>query len=450
MTSGPHQPGLRGWFSYLEFAFVALIAFSLYKATSFLFSAGYLPPPFFDQSFDSFMDWYNTVYWGLQPGTYSNWGSVYPPFAFIFMSLFSLPACYGLDAVNARECDPIGVYALIALTILNAILIFLDYRKSDRRTSLTRAIALGGGLPALFALERGNVIVACFTFFILAHGHTLRTAWLRWLSFAFVVNLKPYLVVSIIGRLMRRRWRWVEGCAIASVLVYAVSFIILGKGSPIELLNNILVFSGLPEHLSLDYVEYSTTFSNILDLFKSQIPLTIYLGSKPIEMAETYLPLAMAVGTIGVLACFGLTLVRPGAVASRRLTALAVALFLTTSKGAGGYAELFLIYLVFFERADKLSLGLVLAAAYVLCVPWDFMLVRVLHAVTDSYLTGRTVGFDFGVTLGALVRPALILLIEYGLIAATLGDLLRKPSAQPAGEETMNNDWAHSAAARPA
>ena len=416
--------------TYVEFFVALVVLFAGYKVLAFFFSAGYLPPPFFDQSLDTFMDWYNTVYWGYRPGTYSEWYSVYPPFSFLFMKLFSTPACYDVSSLIARDCDPLGAWTITAFTTLNAVLVFFDFRKVDKSTALPRAIALGVGLPALFAWERGNVIVPCFTFFIMAHGRTFRSTWLRWICFGITINLKPYLVITVAGRLFRRRWRWVEGCAVSCILIYVVSYMILGKGSPGEIISDTIVFSGIPNTISLDFIEYSTTYSAIVDIFKSQLPLMHFLGSRPMEMIELIVPLAMKLGLVGVLGCYAAAIWRPNALSANRLSALTMVLLLTISRGAGGYAELFLFYLVFFERAKSIGQIIALSTAYILCIPWDFMLVRIVHTITDSYLSGRTVGYDFGVTLGAVARPGLLLIMEYALVAASLMDVYRSMSVK--------------------
>jgi hypothetical protein len=410
---------------YIEYSMAVVVLFAIYNVFAFFYSAGYLPPPFFDQSLDTFMDWYNTVYWGYRPGTYDEWYSVYPPFAFLFMKLFSTPACYDVSSVIARDCDPLGAWTITGFTIINAFLLYFDYRKSDVRTALPRTVALGLGLPALFAWERGNVIVPCFTFFILAHGRTLHKTWLRWLCFGIMVNLKPYLLIVIIGRIIRRYWRWVEGCGVACVLIYVASYMIFGKGSPLEIISDTITFSGIPNVISLDFIEYSTTYGAILDILKSQLPLMHFIGSGPMEFVELTAPWAMKAGLWGVLACYAAAIWRPSAFSNHRLAALTMVLLLTISRGAGGYAELFLFYLVFLEKPKSVGQIIALSVAYILCIPWDYMLVRIVHTITDSYLSGRTVGYDFGVTLGAVARPGLLLVMEYALVAASLMDVYR-------------------------
>jgi hypothetical protein len=424
----------QGFFSrfnlYAEFVGAGVILFSLYQVIRFFYSTGYLPPPFFDQSLDTFMDWYNTVYWGYRPGTYNEWYSVYPPFAFLFMDIFSTRSCYYDSSLIGRDCDPLGAWAITGFTIINVFLVSRDYWKADKSTAIPRTVALGLGIPALFAWERGNVIVPCFTFFILAHGRTLRSTWLRWICIGVTVNLKPYLLLPVLGRVLRHKWRWAEGCVIASILIYAASYMILGRGSPFELFYNTTIFAGTPGSLSLDHIEYATTYNSMLEMTQSQLPLMHFIGSQPMEFVEAAVPWAIKLGVAGVLICYAGAVWRPFACTSYRLAAMSVVLLLTTSRSAGGYAELFLIYFVFFERSKNIGQVVALVATYILCIPWDFVIVKIIHQVTDSYLSGRAVGYDFGLTLGAIVRPGLLLIVQYGLVAASLIDIYRARSRQ--------------------
>ena len=215
------------------------------------------------------------------------------------------------------------------------------------------------------------------------------------------------------------------------VMVYAASFVVFGRGSPLEIVSNTLVFSSVPNNLSIDYIEYATTYFSMLDMLGSQLPLMHFIGSQPMELVERVVPWVIKLGDLGAIVCLVGAALRPATLSSFRLAALSVALFLATSRSAGGYAELFLLFFVFFEKWKSPGQALALLSAYALCVPWDFMLVRIIHTVTDSYLSGRAVGYDFGLTLGAVARPGLILVIEYGLVAASLMDLYRARGRRP-------------------
>jgi hypothetical protein len=248
------------------------------------------------------------------------------------------------------------------------------------------------------------------------------------LCFGMSVNFKPYLVVAILGKVFRRKWRWAEGAAIATVLVYIVSYTIFGRGTPFEILYNELIFSGTPDQLSVNYMSYSTTYNAMLDFVKSLLPLMHFLGSKPLETVEYIIPIFIKVGIVGTLICYAGAIWRPAALSSHRIAAISVLLFFVSNKTAGEYAEVFLFFLIFFEKWEGVFRIIVLICAYMLCVPWDMTLVRIIHMSSDSYLSGKAVSYDFGVTLGAVVRPGLLLIMEYALLAVSLMDICRARS----------------------
>lgn len=413
--------------STLEFLFAALVVGGIAWVFFFFLSNGYLPTPFFDDTSDTFMDWYNSAYWVYKPGAYDIWGSVYPPLTFLFLRLFSTPSCYVDSEPIARNCDHLGVFILCIFILINILILYFIYRKIDRKTALPRAIALGLGLPMLFALERGNLIVPCFTFFILGHGRLLKSTWARWLCLAASINFKPYVIITVLGVFLRRRWRWAEGCAVAIVTLYALSYAAFGQGSLVQILKNIGGFSGDSPIIRVDSIIYSPTYLELLKLLKSSFPIMEIIGSKPLETMEIFLPIAIQIGELGAFACVVGAIWRPGAIPTHRIGALVMAILLTVSE-PGGYACVFLFFFVFLERWKSPGQIMALAATYVLCIPWDYQIVKIAHQLQYSYLSGLTVDYGMGINVGAFVRPALLLVVEYGLVIATLSDLFRAPA----------------------
>lgn len=104
-----------------------------------------------------------------------------------------------------------------------------------------------------------------------------------------------------------------------------------------------------------------------------------------------------------------------------------MAILLTVSE-PGGYAYVFLFFFVFLERWKSPGQIMALAATYVLCIPWDYQIVKIAHQLQYSYLSGLTVDYGMGINVGAFVRPGLLLVVEYGLVIATLSDLFRTPA----------------------
>ena len=67
---------------------------------------------------------------------------------------------------------------------------------------------------------------------------------------------------------------------------------------------------------------------------------------------------------------------------------------------------------------------MILVLAYLLCVPLDHILLPLIHGPANSYLSGRTVLVDFGISIGQLVRPAMLLAMLVGLIILNTTDLI--------------------------
>ncbi|MEO8812688.1 MAG: hypothetical protein ABI376_07235 [Caulobacteraceae bacterium] len=409
----------------LEFALGIAVLAGIVAVANFLIRLGYLPDPFFHDVNDTFMDWYNPAYWAHNPGAYEIWGSVYPPMSFVFLRLFSVKSCYGLLAsgFSARSCDRVGVVALAAFMLLNTGLAFLSFRKAGIRCAAPRAIAVGFGAPMLFAWERGNLIVPCFTFFVLAYGRLLRSGWLKLVCAAISVNFKPYLLIAAMGKLMRRDWLWLEGFGVCCAVVYALAYVVLGEGTPVELLRDITGFAGTPAAPSLTSLRFSTSYSSLLYLLKA-LPLMYFVGSGPIETIEGLVPIVIRLTALGTAVGLLAALWRPSAISTTRIVTLAMGLYYVAG-GPGGYALSFLLFFVFLQRWNGLSGLVVLVSAYLWCIPWDYTILNMTGQIGDSYLSGRRVIHDLNLTLGDLVRPGLILTLQLGVVAASIGDVLR-------------------------
>jgi hypothetical protein len=133
------------------------------------FVDGKLPQPFIFDINDTFMDWFNTAYFAHENGTYDLWRSVYPPLSFVFLKVAGNGACYVNGPLPARDCDTFGIVAIFTFYVLGSALAWRAFHLQDASTAKFRGIAFALSLPWLFTLERGNLILVCFCFFVLAH-----------------------------------------------------------------------------------------------------------------------------------------------------------------------------------------------------------------------------------------------------------------------------------------
>jgi hypothetical protein len=413
---------------WLEPLFVVVIISALVRAYFYFLDAAYLPQPFFYDPSDVWMDWFNPAFWAYEPGAYGTWGTIYPPLSFVFLRIFSVGSCYShifyQNARFVRDCDWIGLMTFHSFYVLNIFLLWRTFRKVDRTTALWRTIGIGFGLPAVCGLERGNLVIVCFTFFILGFGPLLKSARARWLAVGFALNFKVYLVAALFPQLLRRRWAWFEGALISVVAVYLVTFCIMGDGTPIQIYNNITNIAGDFQPVDFTDIWNAATYNPFIALLSVQSGFIAgLLGSRFVDVLLVFLP-ALQVGTrIFIVFAALAAWLRPEAVPMHRLTLLGMA-FAMVSSETGGYTESLLIFLVFLERWRGFARCWAIVASYILLLPFDIILDRLPTVPLDSFLAGHATYVTYYITVGPFVRPLIVLSVIVALSCATIADVL--------------------------
>lgn len=409
---------------WIEALLATSVVAGLAWAMVFLALNGFLPHPFFYEPSDTFMDWYNSAYWAYDKGRYDSWGSVYPPLSFAVLRMFSVSSCYqGAEGITSRDCDWLGIVVVHFVFILNIVLIALTFLKIDPKTALQRSIALSIGLPMLFALERGNLLLLTFTCILLGYGPLLKSARHRWLAVALAINFKFYLIASLFPQLLKRRWRWFEGAAITTLFVYVVSYIVVGNGSPIEILNNTLYLNDAYEAGGFLDGWYASTYKPFLSVLEGKyVPVNSIIGSANVELLTFLLPLLQYATQMMIVFAVIMTWFRPEVISMFRLTNLGISMAVITSE-TGGYVHALVILFTFMERWKGFGIKWAIVACYVLCIPADIVIDRLVPVFRESFLGGRPVLFDFALTLGPFIRPLILLSIAFALACVTIREV---------------------------
>lgn len=402
---------------------LAVLAGLIWSAVH-LYLFGYLPQPFFYEPQDVWMDWFNTAHWAHNKGAYDSWLTIYPPLSFAVLKLLTWGPCYtGAEGYPSRDCDWFGAATLLAVFLINIPLTARTFYKIDKRTWMPRTFALCCGLPMTYGLERGNLILLCFTGVLLAFGPLVRSARLRWFFAACAINFKVYLIGALFAQLLRRRWRWFEGAAIATVLVYLATFAIVGAGTPWEIYRNISDFSGGFQSVTVLDLWYAGTFKPIMSLLEgSTFPIITVVGSRTTELGLLLIPILVHTTQALIMAAAAAAAFRPQVVPMHRLVFLSIAMALITSE-AGGYTQILLILFVFMERWRGFGRSFAIVVAYILCIAADIPLDRIPPVVRDSFLSGSRVIAEYHVGIGPFVRPLLILSLPFALSLVTLRDV---------------------------
>lgn len=420
MASAKRVPGLSAE-SWLAIPVVVGLAYSLI----FLGLKGYLPPPYFYVPSDTFMDFSSPATFAYQGGAYDGFSTIYPPLSFVLLRLVSWGPCYGFNpSEEARNCDTYGISWLVLIYAINSFLIWRSFRKLDGRTAIPRTIALCLGLPMTYALERGNVMLFCFTCLILAYGPLVRSARLRWLFAGLAVNFKFYLVGTIFAQLLKHRWRWFEGALIASLIIYLISYAIYGAGTPREIYANITAYAAGFEQAKLPEFWYPSSLQPISLILQgdTQFPAITALGSQTVAVVSLAIRTIVLATTMTIVVAAAAAWWRPGAVPMHRLILLSIGIALINSE-AGGYTQMILLFFVFFERWRGIGRPVAIIIAYILCIALDFPIAQLPPMVRDSYLGGREIIAEYSIGLGTLLRPLLIVLMLLSLALVTIRDV---------------------------
>lgn len=363
---------------------------------------GHLPRPFNSDPSQSLMDFYNTAYWANRAGAYEIWHTVYPPLSFLFAQVITSQACYVGTAYEARTCDPAGAGVILAFYLLNVALVFLSLRRATAVAAIPRSLALCLGLPMLYGLELANLIIPCFTVFVLAEGRLLKSRWARHLFRGLAFNFKLYLLVVALPSALQRRFGWLFAAGAASLAIYLVTLMIYQSGTPWEIVTDLIFYSRDQSRLYIEQNHLAEIAAASDDIWNRTVPIVLRLGE--------------AIAFIGLFSGFMLK----DAVSNRRLSALALTIIcaeaaIHTQGFSADYTQIFLIFLIFRERDWNFASAVAIVMAYLLCITADMTIVDAHREVEVSFFSGRLVEVNFGLTVSQFVRPLLIVVIQITL-----------------------------------
>ncbi len=417
---------LRPSFLWIESVFATIVVAGLIYSFWHVAVYGYFPQPFFYNLNDTWMDWFNPAYWAHQPGTYDSYQSIYPPLTFVILKALTYGPCYvGAEGGGSRACDWYGVATLHATYLVCIVLTVLFFLKIDRCTALPRSIAMAVGLPMLWALDRGNVILFTYIFLLLAYGPLVKSSWMRCVCAGLAVNMKVYLIGTLAAQLLHRRWRWTECAVICTVLIYAATYVTFGSGSPLQIYRNIVDFSSILQIDNPMGIWIASSLIPLGQLAQSNVfPTTLYIGSRNVELIEFLVPAithgAQAIIMLAAAACY----LRPEVVPRYRMLTLSIGIATFTAE-VSAYSEILVLLFCFMESGKGLLRRCALIAAYLLCIPLDYDIGSLPQVVADSFITQRTVIVEYAVQIGPFVRPLLMISIPFLLSLVTIIDVVK-------------------------
>lgn len=364
----------------------------------------YLPPPFVYDKENTFMDFYNTLYWSGQEGIYSVWNSVYPPLSFLFLDLYQRLFIGDIsefrDGFVIRQVMGGQIFPLLVIYTLSLFVgVGISLRQiADLKTQVIVFLVCLLSPAFLFAIERGNLIILCvpvLSWFIFSKDQISRA-----LSLAILLNLKPYFAIIYIVQLINVKGREENKDFLFLAPVFAsILFLVTGL-----LLNQ--EFYLMPMNL-LGFATNSALLSptDVLSFPSSITAFTYFRGL----ITEFNLP--PIVGYLSKLVVYfylikSLILIYKYKVSLDDLAILSVIFISNYSVSTGGYGILYYIpaLALLYKQRDFILLGIVVVSMY--AGVWD--LIPIYHYSSSDmsvYLSGETVKIEPYISFGSLVRP---------------------------------------------
>ena len=218
--------------TFVKYACVVLTANLIgiaYYVHSFI-ELGYLPSPFIYDKSDTFMDFFNVLYWAYDSGRYTDWGSIYPPLSFFIVKFINFVANGASsgdpDLIRGSSPIVICVIILIYLSIPLGVVNMRRWRMFSILEKLILYLIIVTSVPMLFAFERGNLILLTPILLALVLE---RIGWVRVLGLATLINIKPYFVILLYYYIARNSLSGFIRSVMASGLIFFITGLALDQ-----------------------------------------------------------------------------------------------------------------------------------------------------------------------------------------------------------------------------
>lgn len=401
--------------------FIVLICeiINLTYYVSFFHLNHFLPAPFFFDFNDTFMDFYNPLYWVIKDGFYTSFNSVYPALNYFFLRLFALaiPSAQVLNPFQLRSDYPLlGI--LISFTYVLIIWVVVSIGEWRRVNFGHRGVIFLACIlcsPILFGIERGNLIFLALLF--LALYLNASSLWVKAIFLGCLINIKPYFAILLLQYLNIHNFKKID--LILSILAASVIFLGFGLLAGMDLI-----------HFFKSYILFSKnstlTAEGVIALPHSIAALSVIKRLIDFGDGSSYtfwFSFLKAVNYFAVIMLLIATIKLP----LSKLELLISSLIITTnfSISTGGYVLIIYIVLIPYLFNSREYKNLIYPILIIFTFPLDWIpLFSVTIIERASYLGGEIIlrDINYWIGLGSVVRP----MANFTLMVFCIMRLLRK------------------------
>jgi hypothetical protein len=371
---------------------------------------GYLPSPFINDKSNTFMDFYNPLYWSQNYGAYDTWGSVYPPFNFFILTVISNALSYNTINLNAEDLRLFynkDIIYVILLYIISTLFCFTNsyWAEIKSKSKIYLIIIVLLSPVVLYTLERGNLIFISLPF--LAIFLNANTILKKAFYLSVLINIKPYFILLLIVDLIRNYcFKYLLLTALISALIFIIFGLIINEDFYLMPFNILGFASSQSIFDRFEAITFPSSISSYLYFTKLTtnnffIRLICYL----IQLYLYYL-------TIKILIVIWEKKLNNDEIAIASLLLLS-----NISMSIGGYS--FLFYIVIFplflkEEYKKLNVYFILIFIGI----FDIVnIINYFNGIGYSYLSDSDRYMQLGIGFGSFLRPILNFLLLYKFLS---------------------------------
>ncbi len=253
------------------FVLLAINLISIIYYILYFIKLNHTPAPFIYDKNDTFMDFFNTLYWAYDTTRYETWQSIYPPLNFLFLKFVNFIISGGIysEPFDIRHNNPGLIWFILISFFLVPIFTLKSYDWLNIKEKICVFFIFISSAPFLFTLERGNLIIYALP---LLYLFFININISRAFSLSLLINIKPYFGVFLIPPLLRKKYQDFFLFVLFSAIIYIFSSVIIGPEF-LFFLKNLFIFDenifSLREVMSLpsSITSHIIFFSNIESSF---------------------------------------------------------------------------------------------------------------------------------------------------------------------------------------
>ncbi len=395
------------------YVFLAINIFSVVYYILYFIKFNHTPAPFLYDKDDTFMDFFNTLYWSYDVNRYEIWQSIYPPLNFLFLKLVNLIISGGFytEPFDMRHNGQNLILFIIISFMLMPLIILKSYDWLHAREKICVYFIFILSAPFLFTLERGNLIVFSLPiFYFFFNSEQLSKVFFL----SILVNIKPYFGVFIITDFLKKNYYELFTFFLFISVIYAFTSVMMGPEF-LGFIKNFFIFNesvfSLREVMALPstILSHIIFFSNVEPSFLANIFIQKYLIVNFLYCA--YLLLLL-------LFLFTVIFFR-NKLCSRELICLLIIGITNFFYQVGGYTIIFYFIIIpYIYKNYRFLLFFIIP----LFMPLDMIeLYSDILSQRYSYLYGGYTEINYSLGAGSLIRPILNYLLLFFMCYLILG-----------------------------